>query len=129
MFHNVNAIVLFVQNFDKSLTFYRDVIGLEVAQLEPQFAAFKMYGQDFALLDIVNGADMLGLEVAEFEPQTGKADRVLLCVDVEDVDAEYERLTAKGVPFSKAPVDQSWGIRAAYFRDPEGNIWELKRRF
>jgi len=63
-----------------------------------------------------------------FEPQTGKVDRVLLCSDVEDVNTAYERLIAKGVMFTKAPVDQPWGIRTAYFYDSEGNIWQIVNR-
>ena len=46
---------------------------------------------------------------------------------VEDVDAAYATLEATGVEFTKAPVDQPWGMRAAYFRDPEGNLWELRK--
>ena len=34
-------------------------------------------------------------------------------------------LVAKGVAFSQPPEDKYWGIRTAYFCDPEGNIWEF----
>jgi lactoylglutathione lyase len=127
MFQKVTAIVLFVQDFETCLTFYRDKLGLPVAQLEPKFAAFKMQDQDFAMLEISQAADMIGVGVEAFEAQTGKIDRVLLCADVENVDVVYETFKANGVQFTKAPVDQPWGIRAAYFRDPEGNIWEMRQ--
>jgi lactoylglutathione lyase len=125
MFRKVSAAVLFVQDFEKSLEFYRDRLGLEVAQLEEKFVAFKMDDQDFAINQISEGANMVGLDVAAFEAQTGKADRVLLCARVDNVDAAYETLKAKGVEFTKGPMDQYWGLRTAYFRDPEGNIWEI----
>jgi lactoylglutathione lyase len=127
MFQKVTAVVLFVQDFETCLTFYRDKLGLPVAQLEPKFAAFKMQDQDFAMLEISQAADMIGVGVEAFEAQTGKIDRVLLCADVENVDVVYETFKANGVQFTKAPVDQPWGIRAAYFRDPEGNIWEMRQ--
>jgi lactoylglutathione lyase len=126
MFRHISAAVLFVQDFEKSLTFYRDTLGLPIAVLESNFAAFQMDNQDFAINDITEAAKMVNLPLEAFEAQSGKADHVMLCADVENVDAEYERLKAKGVEFTKAPVDQPWGIRAAYFRDPEGNIWEIK---
>jgi lactoylglutathione lyase len=129
MFNRVGAVVLYVQDFETSLKFYRDQVGLPIAVLEPKFAAFKMDNQDFALIDLADGANMVGLDVSAFEAQSGKADRVLLCVDVEDVDAAYETLKSNGVEFTKTPVDQPWGMRAAYFRDPEGNIWELRKFF
>lgn len=126
MFRKVNSIVLFVQDFEKSLAFYRDTLGLEVAQLEPKFVAFKMDGQDFALNAIPEAAEMVNVPLESFEPQTGKVDRVLLCANVDNVDKAYETLKAKGVEFTMPPVSQPWGIRAVYFKDPEGNIWELK---
>jgi uncharacterized glyoxalase superfamily protein PhnB len=39
--------------------------------------------------------------------------------------AKIESLNAKGVEFTREPVNLSWGIGAAYFKDPEGNIWEI----
>lgn len=127
MFRNINAVVLFVQDFDTALTFYRDALGLEVVVLEPTFAAFKMHEQDFAINAITEGAAMIGVDLSAFESETGRLDRVLLCATVEDVDALYAQYTANGVTFTGAPVDKPWGYRVAYFRDPEGNIWELRQ--
>ncbi len=125
MFRRVNSIVLFVQDFDQCLTFYRDTLGLQVAQLEPKFAAFKMDGQNFAMQEMGQSAEMVGMKMEAFEPQTGKVDRVLLCADVGNVDTAYETLRAKGVEFTGPPMDKPWGLRTAYFHDPEGNIWEI----
>ena len=125
MFHKISVVNLFVQDFDRCLTFYRDALSLEVLRLEPTFVAFRMDDHELHLLEISEGAEVLGVDMEAFEPQTGKLDRVLLCSQVENVDIVYESLHAKGVEFTKSPVDQPWGRRAAYFRDPEGNIWEI----
>jgi len=42
--------------------------------------------------------------------------------EVEDVDAEYERMRALGVQFVKPPQTHPWGARSFWFRDPDGNI-------
>jgi uncharacterized glyoxalase superfamily protein PhnB len=42
--------------------------------------------------------------------------------EVEDVDAEYERLKALGVEFVMPPTTHPWGARSFWFRDPDGNI-------
>ena len=42
--------------------------------------------------------------------------------EVDDVDAEYERLKQKDVPIVKPPTTQPWGWRSVWFRDPDGNI-------
>jgi lactoylglutathione lyase len=121
MFNKVSAVVLLVRDFETCLTFYRDTLGLEVVQLEPKFAAFKMQAQDFALQEITQAVENFNVNTG----QTGSGDQVMLCTQVEDVDAAYEMLKAQGVEFVKPPTDQYWGIRAAYFRDPEGNFWEI----
>lgn len=125
MFRRVSAVVLFVQDFEKCLTFYRDTLGLEVTVLEPDFAAFRMDDQDFAIQGLATSAEMVNLDVTAFEVQTGKVDRVLLCTRVDNVDDAYETLKARGVEFTKPPTDVPWGLRLAFFRDPEGNLWEI----
>jgi lactoylglutathione lyase len=127
MIRNVNAVVLFVQDFETSLAFYRDALGLEVAVHEPEFAAFRMHDQDFALNPLAKGADMVGLDISAFGGQPGHMARAMLCATVDDVDTLYTQYKANGVPFIKAPVDRYWGYRTAYFRDPDGNIWELRQ--
>lgn len=44
---------------------------------------------------------------------------------VEDVDAEYARLTQMGVAFMTRPHTYPWGARSVHFRDPDGNIVTL----
>jgi lactoylglutathione lyase len=124
MIRKVNAVVLFVQDLDRSMRFYRDTLDLDVVVSDDVSFAFRMEGQDFAIVKLSEGMNMLNEEVLALKQGAGH--RVMLCADVEDVDATYESLTAKGVIFIKPPIDQPWGWRAAYFADPEGNIWELR---
>ena len=123
MIRKVNAVVLFVQDLDRAMRFYRDTVGIEVVFSDDVSFAFNMEGQDFAIVKMSAGVDMLNEEV--LAAQAGH--RVMLCADVEDVDAVYTALMAKGVAFIKPPIDQHWGWRTAYFADPEGNIWELRQ--
>jgi lactoylglutathione lyase len=125
MFNRINAVVLFVHDFQKCLAFYRDIVGLEVVQLESRFAAFKMQDQDFAIIEMSEASEMVKVPMDAFEPQSGKTDRVLLCTRVENVDDAYEALKVKGVEFTMPPTDQYWGLRTAFFKDPEGNLWEI----
>jgi uncharacterized glyoxalase superfamily protein PhnB len=81
-----------------------------------------MEEQDFALQDITAAADMFQART----PHSG--DGMMLCADFENVDAAYETFKTNGVEFTTPLLDQSWGIRAAYFRDPDGNLWEIRQR-
>ena len=49
-----------------------------------------------------------------------------LCFDVDDVEAEYQRLLAAGVRFHTPPQDLG-SARATYGRDPDGNVFELQQ--
>jgi len=53
-------------------------------------------------------------------------DTVVAVIPTSDIDADYARLKATGVEFLGAPQDMTeWGMRCTYFRDPEGNLFEL----
>jgi lactoylglutathione lyase len=43
-----------------------------------------------------------------------------LCIETEDIDAAAARLRAAGAPILVGPVDQPWGERILYTRDPDG---------
>lgn len=45
-----------------------------------------------------------------------------MAFEVNDVDAEYERLKELNVEFLMLPTTYPWGCRALWFRDPDGNI-------
>ena len=46
---------------------------------------------------------------------------VVVYLAVEDVDALHAELVAKGVPIDTGPVDQTWGSREMYVKDPDRN--------
>ncbi len=105
------------------MEFYRDKLGFPVTFSDANSFAFRLEDQDFVLLDIAAAANMITEEAVSLH--NGAGHRVLLCAGVEDVDATYQALMAKGVAFIKPPISQPWGRRTAYIADPEGNLWEL----
>jgi lactoylglutathione lyase len=125
MFHRVAATVLFVRDLARCLTFYRDTLGLQVTESTPERAAFHIENLYFLLLEVSAAAHMISEEANALKIEGGP--RVLLAAGVEDVDAAYEALKAKGVTFLRPPTNQPWGLRTAYFADPEGNLWEINQ--
>ena len=47
-----------------------------------------------------------------------------LVLDVDDCRAAHERLAARGVEFTQAPIER-YGTVDAGFRDPSGNGWKM----
>jgi catechol 2,3-dioxygenase-like lactoylglutathione lyase family enzyme len=125
MINKVGANVLFVEDLDKCAAFYRDILGLEVVFTDENSVAYRMDKQDFLLLKDSAAVEMLGEGYVSRDHKSGQ--HILLCADVENVDTVYHALMAKGVAFIHAPQDQPWGIRAAYFADPGGHLWEIRQ--
>jgi lactoylglutathione lyase len=112
--------VLFTKDFARARDFYQNVMGLEYKHGEDGVDAYFELGPDGLLLishDLLSPADV------DHEPARGA--RSVIAAPVEDVDAAYGELRAKGVEFIRAPEDRPWGLRCAHFKDPEGNVWEI----
>ncbi|HEY5003878.1 MAG TPA: VOC family protein [Ktedonobacteraceae bacterium] len=127
MFHRIAATVLFVRDLARCLTFYRDTLGLQVTESTPERASFQMENVYFLLLEVSAAAHMISEQANTLKIEGGP--RVLLAAGVEDVDAAYEMLKARGVTLLRPPTNQPWGLRTAYFADPEGNVWEINQPF
>jgi|SRR5450759_1120486 lactoylglutathione lyase len=125
MIHRIDATVLFVRDLARCTTFYRDTLGLQVKNSDPNSVAFLMEDRYLLLLEVSAAADLISSEANALLIEGGP--RVLLAAGVEDVDAAYEALSARGVTFLRPPTDQLWGLRTAHFADPEGNLWEINQ--
>lgn len=117
MIKGVNSVVIWTEDLNKLAPFYRDTLGLKTTDM----------GDDFAMFDI-GGAMQLALGVhSEVKGRSKEPNRVMVNLDVDDINAEYERLKAKGVQFvrppSPEPADQSMVI--ATLLDPDGNTLQL----
>ncbi|MBX0288599.1 VOC family protein [Haloarcula salinisoli] len=128
-----------VSDIDRSIEFYRDVLGLEVLREEQELSD---HHEDLLGVDGTEGTfAVLGGNGFKFElksisePSTKNINAMRrpvdigddhFCWEVEDIDATYEELTERGVEFLGPP--KSVGTvdsRVAYFYDPDGNVLEL----
>jgi catechol 2,3-dioxygenase-like lactoylglutathione lyase family enzyme len=133
---NVDHVVLWVDDPASSLNFYANIIGMRpVRQQEFQegTAAFPSVRlNDSTILDLMN-RDMLS-GVQEF---TGGGDgggapinHICLSMNAADYSALRSRLTAQGIELTYGG-EQSFGAQglaeqSEYFRDPDGNVIEIR---
>jgi lactoylglutathione lyase len=125
MIHWIDATVVFVRDLARCTTFYRDTLLLQVNNGDPDSVAFLLEDRYLLLLEVSAAADLISAEANALLIQ-GRP-RVLLAAGVQDVDAAYEALSAKGVTFLRPPTNQPWGLRTAHFADPEGTLWEINQ--
>ena len=108
---------LLVDDFAAAFRFYRDELGLETS-FGDDAAGYASFDTGTGTLAIFERAEQGG--VVELRPA---GDSTLTVLEVDDVDAAAERLSAHVV---RDAVDQpEWGGRVAYLRDPSGNLIEL----
>ena len=112
---SLSAVRIFVNDLDRARRFYGDVLELRETATAPEWAVFDIDGKN--------------LIIEKVPPDDSEHDLVgrLLAVSfaVDDIDAAYRDLTAKGVSFPEPPERQSWGGTLAFPRDPDGNILTL----
>ena len=104
-----SRILLCPADLDRSLRFYRDVLGLAIYR---EFGTPDDPGVVFFL-----GAGML--EVSG-HAHGGQGRSVMIWLQVRDVRAEHERLAAAGVPVLRPPATEAWGLIEMWIEDPDG---------
>jgi catechol 2,3-dioxygenase-like lactoylglutathione lyase family enzyme len=112
----LSQVRLLVDDFPGCFRFLRE-LGLECSfgTEGDDYASFSTEGGTIALFRRAGQDAVVGLRAA--------GDSALVVLEVDDVDAEVERL---GEAVVRGPVDQpEWGGRVAYLRDPDGNLFEL----
>jgi catechol 2,3-dioxygenase-like lactoylglutathione lyase family enzyme len=126
---NINALVpeLYVSDFDRSLAFYRDVLGFQIAyvRVDESFAFLEREG---AQLMIEQSTDPARTWVAgDLAHPYGRG--INLQIHVSHVDALHRTLAAAGVAFF-VPLEEKWyrrddklvGQRQFVMQDPDGYL-------
>ncbi|MDI9979961.1 VOC family protein [Rhodococcus sp. IEGM 1307] len=139
MIRGIHHIGIHTQDLDRLKSFYEKAFGFEIVGEEMNLAEVP----EAALVVGVPGAAArvvmmkthnCFIELFEWKSPPGTTRKPLkandfgythFMVDVSDIDAEYERLSALGMTFVH-PSAVRWGDTASvYGQDPDGNIIEL----
>jgi glyoxylase I family protein len=144
MIRGVHHVAISTPDIDRLAAFYVDVVGFQ--------PVMSTSWSDRPIIDRIIGlpgsaarqlmlqAGNAYLELFQYEspaatpadPERSPADHgyTHFCLDVTDIDAEYERLSRAGMTFHAPPPSiEELGngrLRAIYGRDPDGNIVELQ---
>jgi lactoylglutathione lyase len=121
----LGAITLFVEDLQRSRSFYEDALGLKVIYEDGTSAAFDFGNTIINLLSIPAARELIE-PGAVADPEAGS--RFQLTIWVDDADAACAELAARGVALLNGPLNREWGMRTASFTDPAGNIWEIAQK-
>jgi predicted enzyme related to lactoylglutathione lyase len=125
---------LWVHDQEVALEFYTKVLGMEV-RADVRLAEMGDFrwlsvgppGQDdiaIVLMAIPGQPVMDDATAEQVRELMGKGFAGACFLNTDDCQAEYERLTARGLEFIEPPHEQPYGIDSS-FRDPSGNHFRL----
>lgn len=112
MTFHFDCVFYYVSDLERSIAFYKDVLGLKLASRD----VVARFNIDGVLFEIVPSTAELK------QPQTGNA---RLCLRVDSVEQSLRELQSKGVHTSSARNKGS-GVLGS-FEDPDGNeicLWQ-----
>ena len=140
MITSVNHTSFTVSDLDRSVSFYRDLLGMELISLT---------GRDPGFVERITGIPGANVKVAYLQApghrleliqyfgpsgknldlQTNNVGCAHLGFNVDDLPRMYAELKAKGVHFKsepqEVPAGPNKGTKAVYFMDPDGIPLEL----
>ena len=98
-------VIKFVDDMDRAVKFYRDVLGLPLKFQSPGWSEF------------VTGETALGLHPASPKNPAGSVE---LGFKVANLEQFHQNMTVEGSQFSMPPTKQDFGGALAQFLDSEG---------
>lgn len=122
----ISIITLAVDDLERSLRFYRDGLGLPTKGIVEGF-------DDHVLFEMQEGLSLvlyLRKEVDKISGQTNDIRSSSECIlsyaatSREEVEKTIDRAVSAGGSLCGKPEEQPWGY-FAYFKDPDGHIWEV----
>ncbi len=114
--HSVQAMIV-TPELDRLVGFYTELFDAK------ETARFPDEGPTF-FVGLQIGHSELGL-VSDAAADLGAPQRMLLSVEVDDVDALLPAVTRLGGRLRGLPADMPWGQRVAHVQDPDGNAVNL----
>jgi catechol 2,3-dioxygenase-like lactoylglutathione lyase family enzyme len=119
--------LLVVTDLTRATAWYREVLGAEiVGEYGGTSAVVRLVG---SWLLLVTGGDPTADKptVTMAPPSDPDVASAELIVAVPDCRAAHAELVARGAIFLAEPVEYAWEIRA-FFRDPDGHLFEISQR-
>lgn len=126
MITNISLVSVWVKDIDDSKKFYTDILGFEIKE-------DLMLGEDFRWCTVVHPSQP-ELQIHLTTPSKPLSDDLIAAMQraqndgglpglglaVDDCQATYEELSAKGVEFLQKPEQRPYGVEAL-MRDNSGN--------
>ncbi|MFP1647889.1 VOC family protein [Enterococcus mundtii] len=128
-FNQAKIGLLIQKDYGECYDFYTKKLGLVPTwgDRKGPYMSFAMAKGEPNCFDMTLAKEMSLVKGYIQSAKNGISDTVVITLPTKDIQKDYEKLTANGVTFLGEPQKiEAWGgFTSAYFRDPEGNLFEL----
>jgi len=129
MHQSIIHIALVVRDYDEAIAFYTNKLNFRVVEdtYQPE--------QDKRWVTITppgsSGTTLLLAQASNEHQESYIGDqaggRVFLFLQTDDFWRDYNQMVQRGIKFTRAPIEQPYGI-VAVFADLYGNLWDLVQK-
>ncbi|MCP3765043.1 VOC family protein [Domibacillus sp. A3M-37] len=110
---------LFVENIEKSIEFYRDVLEFNVSkEADKDYVPVEHGDVILGLGGMKNLPEQHPLKVNNHNQKNGLGIEIVL--EVEDINAFYSKIVSKGYPIETGLSKKPWGLEDFRLMDPDG---------
>ena len=114
MIGEIVGAVIWTDNFEEMVEFYSNLITLKTYTEHTDFVSFKL------------GTTKLGIgKHSRVKGKSVDPHRLMIHLEVDDINYEYQRLLKYGVKFLRLPQKEHWGGFVATFEDIDNNVLQL----
>ncbi|TCC93109.1 VOC family protein [Pedobacter hiemivivus] len=100
---------VFTPDLNAADVFYRDILNLDLLM-------------DHGWIRTYGSSELMTVQLS-FASEGGSGTAVPdLSIEVDDVNEAWEKFTNAGFDIEYGPVDEPWGVRRFYVRDPFGKL-------
>lgn len=127
-FNETTIRILVRKNYGECFDFYKDKLGLVPVwgDRNGPYTSFAISSETTPCFAIFEGDAMPLFKGYEQPSSKVQPDTICAIIPTENLDEDYARLKDAGVVFLGEPqFIEEWGMRCTYFRDPQGNLFEL----
>ncbi|MEI2263374.1 VOC family protein [Stenotrophomonas indicatrix] len=96
----------------QAAAFYRDILGMDIVMDHGWIVTYGGQGTALAQLSVASEGGS-GTPVPD------------LSIEVDDLDDVLERLRHADIALEYGPVEEPWGVRRFYVRDPFGRLLNI----
>jgi len=128
----IDTVAIVVSDRRQAIRWYRDILGIPTAYIGPPESSSDpnlqgSHENPGHWVELGPSRPMTRVHICELSDHRTEPGPIGITFLTDNIQGDYERMTANGVKFLSAPEKMDWGEWLCQFVDPDGNEFDLKQ--